>query len=48
VPDDSYYFRANPTFDAPDGPHVWLADRIFVSDCVFRQTNVIVRVYEVV
>jgi hypothetical protein len=26
-----YYFRSAPRFDAPDGPHAWLRDRIFVA-----------------
>lgn len=25
------YFRATPTFDAPDGPHAWLNESIFVA-----------------
>ena len=28
---EEYYFRAAPRFDAPDGPHAWLRDRIFVA-----------------
>ena len=25
------YFRATPTFDAPEGPHAWLNESIFVA-----------------
>ena len=28
---EEYYFRSAPRFDAPDGPHAWLRDRIFVA-----------------
>jgi len=28
---DEYYFRSSPRFEAPDGPHAWLRDRIFVA-----------------
>ena len=28
---DEYSFRSSPRFDAPDGPHAWLRDRIFVA-----------------
>ena len=31
----AYYFRASPRFDAPPGPHGWLADNTFV--CVGRR-----------
>lgn len=31
VGDDEMYFRSTPTFDAPDGPHGWLADHVFVA-----------------
>jgi Protein of unknown function (DUF3237) len=44
---DSYYFRAAPVFDAPDGPHAWLSDRLFVSSCAFRPTDVTISVYTV-
>ncbi len=26
-----YYFRSAPRFDAPDGPHAWLRDSLFVA-----------------
>lgn len=42
-----YYFRAVPSFDAPDGPHGWLSDRVFISTCRFSPEVVTIRVYEV-
>jgi hypothetical protein len=44
---DQYYFRAAPVFDAPEGPHVWLSDRLFISTCIFRQADVIIDVFVV-
>lgn len=31
VPPEALYFRTAPVFDAPDGPHRWLADHLFVA-----------------
>ena len=42
-----YYFRSAPEFDAPEGPHQWLSDRLFVADCRFTPEEVSVRVYVV-
>jgi hypothetical protein len=42
-----YYFRTSPVFDAPAGPHGWLADRIFVASCRFTPAVVTIRVFEV-
>ncbi|MWD26623.1 DUF3237 family protein [Aquicoccus sp. SCR17] len=42
-----YYFRSAPVFDAPAGPHGWLADRIFVAECRFTPAEVAIRVHEV-
>jgi hypothetical protein len=47
VAPDAYYFRAAPVFDAPDGPHGWLSDRLFVSHCRFRTEEVTISVHEV-
>ena len=47
VTPDQYYFRATPVFDAPEGPHVWLSDRLFISSCAFRTTDVTISVYRV-
>ncbi len=34
VSPDQYYMRGAPVFDAPDGPHRWLTERVFV--CTIR------------
>lgn len=47
VDPSDYYFRAAPVFDAPDGPHGWLSDRLFVSTCRFTPAEVTIRVYVV-
>lgn len=31
VAPSEYYFRTAPVFDAPDGPHAWLRNRLFVG-----------------
>ncbi|MGG7567848.1 DUF3237 domain-containing protein [Rhodovulum sp. DZ06] len=41
------YLRAAPVFDAPDGPHAWLRERLFVSVVSPGKTAVQVDVYEV-
>ena len=43
-----YYFRSVPTFDAPEGPHGWLSDNIFVAHCARFGPSVRIRVYQVV
>ena len=40
VADDEMYFRSAPSFDAPDGPHGWLADHLFVA-CLARAGEVV-------
>ncbi len=47
VGDDEYYFRTAPVFDAPDGPHGWLSDRLFLATCRFTPAEVTIRVYTV-
>jgi hypothetical protein len=47
VADDDMYFRSTPVFDAPDGPHGWLSDRLFVARQNRAGDAVIVQVYEV-
>lgn len=42
---DNYYFRSAPVFDAPDGPHGWLADHLFIANCRFTSTEVTIRVF---
>ncbi len=40
-----FYFRAAPVFDAPDGRHRWLRERIFVCKVAPRQGGVDVDVF---
>ena len=47
VAPEDYYFRTAPVFDAPDGPHGWLSDRLFVADARFTPSVVTLRVFEV-
>ncbi len=47
VSPDDYYFRTAPVFDAPDGPHGWLSDRLFVAEARFTPAQVTIRVYQV-
>lgn len=47
VAPEEYYFRTAPRFDAPDGPHGWLSDRLFVAEARFSPSEVVIRVYEV-
>jgi hypothetical protein len=39
------YFRAVPTFDAPDGPHRWLTENVFVTAGQRRPDSVEIRFY---
>lgn len=47
VPPADYYLRAAPVFDAPEGPHGWLSDRLFISTCRFTPEAVTIRVFVV-
>lgn len=42
-----YYFRSSPTFDAPDGPHQWLRETIFVASLALAGREIIIDVYAV-
>lgn len=42
-----YYMRSVPVFDAPDGAHRWLSERIFVSSLAPAGEMVRINVYEV-
>jgi hypothetical protein len=47
VPPSEMYFRSAPVFDAPDGPHGWLTQRLFVAT-LEREGNVMcIRVFVV-
>ena len=41
------YFRSAPVFDAPDGPHGWLADHLFVATVARIVEGVSVQVFVV-
>ncbi|MDQ2094045.1 DUF3237 domain-containing protein [Rhodalgimonas zhirmunskyi] len=47
VAPSDYYFRSAPVFDAREGPHAWLSDRLFAATCRFTATEVTIRVFEV-
>ena len=40
-----YYFRTAPVFDAPDGPHAWLRNRLFVGSARPGPGHVHIAVY---
>ncbi|MFT6675549.1 MAG: hypothetical protein ACJAVM_001741 [Sulfitobacter sp.] len=42
VTPDQYYMRGAPVFDAPEGPHYWLNERLFV--CSIAPTPPIIRI----
>ncbi|MCB1383224.1 MAG: DUF3237 domain-containing protein [Notoacmeibacter sp.] len=42
-----YYFRTAPVFAAPDGPHAWLNDSLFVASICRDGDGVAVDVYRV-
>ncbi|MBV0912067.1 DUF3237 domain-containing protein [Anianabacter salinae] len=42
-----FYMRTAPTFDAPDGPHAWLRERLFVCSLWPAPSSVCVDVYQV-
>ena len=48
VAPEDYYFRTAPVFDAPDGPHGWLSDRLFVAETRFTHAEVTILVHEVI
>jgi hypothetical protein len=47
VDPDAYYFRAAPTFNAPDGPYAWLNRSLFLCTGARYPDSVAVRFYEV-
>lgn len=42
-----YYMRAAPVFDAPDGPHRWLSETLFVCSIAPRSRVIVIDVYRV-
>lgn len=47
VADDEVYFRCAPTFEAPDGPHAWLNQRLFVAPVRRTANGVRLQVFQV-
>lgn len=47
LPPEEFYMRAAPVFDAPDGPHGWLRERLFVSTIRPLAEGVVVDVFVV-
>lgn len=47
VSPDEYYMRGAPVFDAPDGPHRWLSERLFICTIAPQQGHVRIEVFEV-
>lgn len=41
------YFRGNPSFEAPEGPHAWLNQRLFVATIVRLADGVCLQVFQV-
>jgi hypothetical protein len=42
-----YYFRTTPIFEAPDGPHQWLNEAVFVASLARAGDEILVAVYRV-
>jgi hypothetical protein len=47
VDPSSYYFRATPMFEAPPGPHHWLAETVFVATGQRLEKQVVITVFSV-
>lgn len=47
VDPSEFYFRGTPAFEAPEGPHAWLNESLFVSSVCRDGDEVIVAVYRV-
>lgn len=47
VDPSEFYFRTTPVFEAPDGPHAWLNDAVFVASLCRSGGEVVVDVYRV-
>lgn len=41
-----YWFRATPRFDAPDGPHAWLRETVFVASLAPAGRTIVIDVYD--
>jgi len=47
VADEEVYFRCAPIFEAPDGPHAWLNQRLFVAPVRRTASGVQLQVFQV-
>lgn len=47
VAPDAYYFRTAPRFDAPDGPHQWLRESLFIASLAPHGRQIGIAVYRV-
>lgn len=47
VDPSEYYFRSAPVFEAPQGPHGWLNDSLFVASLARDGGAVIIEVYRI-
>lgn len=47
VAPDQFYMRGAPVFDAPNGPHRWLSESLFVCSLAPRNGNIEIDVYQV-
>ena len=47
VDPSEFYFRSTVAFEAPEGPHGWLNDTVFVASVCRNGTDVLVAVYRV-
>ena len=47
VDPSEFYFRSVPVFEAPDGPHGWLNDTVFVASVCRDGADVVIAVYRV-
>ena len=45
VAPEEMYFRTAPVFDAPDGPHGWLSDHLFVATLRREGSCIVVQVF---
>jgi len=47
VDPSEFYFRSVPSFEAPDGPHGWLNNSVFVASICRDGDDVLISVYRV-
>lgn len=47
VDPSEFYFRSSPRFEAPEGPHGWLNDSIFVASLCRDRADILIDVFRV-